>query len=98
MIELNGNLEDIIKELREAISQIKGVESISEDLDFTYIVEVSSESDKQNVETVGGLLSAQARRFGFSIEVVPFTRAEIEEGRKKIESFSGPSNKGVSIN
>ena len=98
MLELDGNLENVIGELRDVVSRAKGVEGVAEEITLEYIVQVKNESDKENVEAVGGLLSAQARRFGFSVEVIPFTKEEIEEGRKAAQSFiEGAATEDVTL-
>lgn len=85
MIELNGNLEDMLKELRLALSQVKGVKSINENMSLVYVVAVADESQTESVEAVGSLLATQARRFGFEIEVLAFTEEEIKEASTKVE-------------
>lgn len=81
MIELNGNFESILKELRTVLSSIKGVKSISETVDLSYVVEVSTLEEKENVEKVSGLLSSQAEKYGFYLSVTPATSEEIEKSK-----------------
>lgn len=78
-MDLNGALEPMMKELRQTLSSINGTKGIQENLTIEYIVEVDTESEKEGVQKVGDVLSSQAERFGFSLEVVPVTADELAE-------------------
>ena len=98
MINLDGKLEKILGELREAVSSIKGVQGLDEELNITYILKVEKEEDKANVEAVGQVLSSQAGRFGFELELLPFTDGEIELAKAKMEAhMDGESGKQVLV-
>lgn len=87
MMDLNGSLEPMMKELRLALSQIKGVKALNEDLTIEYLAVVETEDEKDNVEKVGAVLSAQAETFGFSLEITAATQAEVDEAEKKYGEF-----------
>lgn len=82
MIETK-DLPDLISELRNVFSQIKGVKSLDEMFSLSYIVEVSSDQEKENVEKVAGTLSIQAKKYGFDLEVTPVTSQELEGVKKQ---------------
>lgn len=82
MIELNGTVEQMFKQLRETLSSIKGAKSINETLSLSYVVEVDDKSDFEAVEKVGGLLSSQAQKYGFILEVAPVTSEDVEKSKE----------------
>ena len=82
MIELSGQFENILKELRQLLSGVDGVRSIKEDLTISYVAEVADESKVENVEKVAAVLAGQSEKYGFIIEVTPATTAEIEKAKQ----------------
>lgn len=77
-----SNLEAVITELRQVLGSIKGAKNLDEALTLSYVIEVEAEKDKENVEKVSGLLSAQASKYGFVLEVTPATSEEIKESKE----------------
>lgn len=93
MIDLNGALEPMIKELRQVLSNVDGSKSVDEALHISYVVEVDSEDKKENVEKVAELLATQAEKFGFFIEVTPVTTEELEESKAKFAEYLAKNTK-----
>ena len=87
MIELNGMMEQIIKELRLQISSIKGVKSLNETFSIEYVAEVVTDEEAESVLKVGAVLSAQAERYGFHIEVVPATTEELLKAKTLMAEY-----------
>jgi len=84
---MDSNTHEIVKELTSIFSQIGGVKKVSENLTLTYVVVVADEDSKQNVEKVGSLLSQQAKKYGFELEVVPATEEEIQQAKDKASEY-----------
>lgn len=82
MIELNGSLEPMIKELRNVFSSISGVKKLGETMTLTYVVEISSENDRESAEKVGAVLQSQAEKYGFLLDVIVATSEEINKSKE----------------
>lgn len=79
---MQKEVPEIAKELFAVVSQIKGVKSVSETVSLTYVAVVEDESCKENVEKVGSVLSSQAKKYGFELDIISATEAEIESARE----------------
>lgn len=73
-----------VEELRKTLGGINGVKNVQEQLGLEYIVTVSSQEEKTNVEKVAELLKNQATKFNISLEVIPVTEFELKEIQEKL--------------
>ena len=79
---MQKEVPEIAKELFAVVSQIKGVNSVSETVSLTYVAVVEDESCKENVDKVGAVLSTQAKKYGFELDIISATKEEIELARE----------------
>jgi len=84
---MDKNISDVVNELTGIFSQIKGVKKVSENLTLTYVVVVSGDDCRENVEKVGSALASQAKKYGFEIDVVTATEEEIQQAKEKAAAF-----------
>ena len=75
---------EIAEEIRGLLSQIKGVQKVSEELNLTYLVQIEAEEDREGVEKVGAALSDQAKGYGFALDVIPITEEEVKLAKEKM--------------
>lgn len=77
---IDDNFQDVIKELRGILSQIKGVKNIGEDFSLTYLIVTENEESKKDAEKVCGLLFDQAKeKYSLDMEYLVLTEDEVNE-------------------
>lgn len=81
MIDLK-QLPEMAEELRKILSATNGAKAINETLSLQYVVEVEDDAGKESIQKVGMVLSAQAEKFGFTLDVIPATTEELKEAEK----------------
>lgn len=85
---MNKDIPSMADELRDLISQVKGVKGISESFTVHYVTLVDSQESKENVRKVAQALSSQAKKFGFDLDIVAATQEEIDESKRRFATFS----------
>lgn len=89
---MEKEVPEIAEELNSLLSQIKGVTKVSEELTLSYIVQISDEENRSDVEKVGLVLAEQAKGYGFTLEVIPVTEEEVQLAKQKLEEHLASQN------
>lgn len=81
---ISDNFQEVLKELRTILSQVKGVQNIGEDFTLNYLVLVDSEENKADAVKVTSLLELQAKeKFSIGLDILVLTKEEFEKAQAK---------------
>lgn len=87
---IGENFQEVLKELRGILSQIKGVKNIGEDFSLNYLILVENEQSKKDAEKVAVLLETQAReKSNIDLSIYVLTEAEYADAQK--QTVKGPT-------
>jgi uncharacterized protein (DUF1697 family) len=79
---ISDNFQEVLKELRTILSQIKGVKNIGEDFTLNYLLLIDSEQNKADASKVTALLETQAKeKFGIALEILVLTKDEFDKAQ-----------------
>lgn len=81
---ISDNFQEVLKELRTILSQVKGVQNIGEDFTLNYLILVDNQENKENAKKVCDTLTMQAKsNFNIALDIYVLTKEEFEEAKKK---------------
>lgn len=79
---LKSEILEMIDELRQIIGGIKGVKSVQERFGVSFLVVVSNEEERENVNKVAEKLGQQADNYGFDLDITAATESEVDQAKK----------------
>lgn len=84
---ISDNFQEVLKELRTILSQIKGVKNVGEDFSLNYLLLTGTEEEKKNAEKVTSLLEIQAKeKSNIDLTIYVLTEDEFQKAQNKSKS------------
>lgn len=85
---LNSEIVNIVKELRDLVGKINGVTKVEEKFGVSFTLTCKTEADKAAASKVAAVLTNQAEKYGFELEIVTATEEDMDKARSLAAKYA----------